>query len=44
MEEGQVPIEELQIKLVLQKNPDEYPENSLQRKLSLEKGDNKAIQ
>ena len=40
MEEGQVPIEELQIKLVLQKNPDEYPENSLQRKLSLEKGGN----
>ena len=38
MEEGQVPIEELQIKLVLQKNPDEYPENSLQRRLSLEKG------
>jgi hypothetical protein len=33
-----VPIEELQINLVLQKNPDEYPENSLQRKLSLEKG------
>ena len=40
MEEGQVPIEELRIKLVLQKNPDEYPENSLQRKLSLEKGRN----
>ena len=40
MEEGQVPIEELQIKLVLQKNPEEYPENSLQRKLSLEKGEN----
>ena len=40
MEEGQVPIEELQIKLVLQKNPDEYPENSLQRRLSLEKGGN----
>ena len=39
MEEGQVPIEELQIKLVLQKNPDEYPENSLQRRLSLEKED-----
>ena len=38
MEESQVPIEELQIKLVLQKNPSEYPENSLQRKLSLEKG------
>ena len=38
MEEGQVPLDELQIKLVLQKNPDEYPENSLQRKLSLEKG------
>ena len=37
MEEGQIPIEELQIKLVLQKNPAEYPENSLQRKLSLEK-------
>ena len=32
MEEGQVPLDELQIKLVLQKNPDEYPENSLQRK------------
>lgn len=40
MEEGQVPLEQLQIKLVLQKNPDEYPENSLQRRLSLEKGDN----
>ena len=40
MEEGQIPIEELQIKLVLQKNPDEYPENSIQRKLSLEKGGN----
>ena len=40
MEEGQVPIEELQIKLVLQKNPEEYPENSLQRRLSLEKGGN----
>ncbi len=38
MEEGQIPIEELQIKLVLQKNPDQYPDNSLQRKLSLEKG------
>ena len=38
MEEGQVPIEELQIKLVLQKNPEEYPENSLQRRLGLEKG------
>ena len=38
MEEGQVPIEELQIKLVLQKNPEEYPENSLQRRISLEKG------
>ena len=40
MEEGQVPLEELQIKLVLQKNPDDYPENSLQRILSLEKGGN----
>ena len=40
MEEGQVPIEELQIKLVLQKNPVEYSENSLQRRLSLEKGEN----
>jgi DNA polymerase elongation subunit (family B) len=40
MEEGQVPIEDLQIKLVLQKNPEEYAENSLQRRLSLEKGDN----
>ena len=40
MEEGQVPLEELQIKLLLQKNPDEYPENSLQRRLSLEKGGN----
>jgi DNA polymerase elongation subunit (family B) len=38
MEEGQVPLEELQIKLVLQKNPHEYQENSLQRRLSLEKG------
>jgi DNA polymerase elongation subunit (family B) len=38
MEVGQVPIEELQIKLVLQKNPNEYPENSLQRRLSLKKG------
>ena len=38
MEEGQVPREDLQIKLVLQKNPDEYTENSLQRRLSLEKG------
>ena len=38
MEEGQIPIEELQIKLVLQKNPVEYSENSLQRRLSLEKG------
>lgn len=38
MEEGQVPLEELQIKLVLQKNPDEYSENLLQRRLSLEKG------
>ena len=38
MEQGQVPIEDLQIKVVLQKNPNEYPENSLQRKLSLEKG------
>ena len=37
MEEGQVPPEDLQIKLVLKKNPDEYQENSLQRKLSLEK-------
>ena len=40
MEEGQVPIEELQNKLVLQKNPVEYSENSLQRRLSLEKGGN----
>ena len=40
MEEGQVPLEELQIKLVLQKNPNEYPENSLQRKLSVEKRGN----
>ena len=40
MEEGQIPLEELQIKLILQKNPDEYPENSLQRRLSLEKGEN----
>jgi DNA polymerase elongation subunit (family B) len=40
MEEGQVPIEELQIKVVLQKNPLEYRENSLPRKLSLEKGGN----
>jgi hypothetical protein len=40
MEEGQIPIEELQIKLVLHKNPAEYPENSLQRKLSLENGVN----
>ncbi len=40
MEEGQVPVEDLQIKLVLQKNPEEYPENSLQRRLSLEKGEN----
>ena len=40
MEERQVPLEELQIKLVLQKNPEEYPENSLQRRLSLEKGGN----
>jgi DNA polymerase elongation subunit (family B) len=39
MEEGQVPTEDLQIKLVLQKNPDEYPENCLQRRLSLEKGE-----
>jgi DNA polymerase elongation subunit (family B) len=39
MEEGQIPIEEIQIKLVLQKSPEEYPENSLQRRLSLEKGD-----
>ena len=38
MEEGQVSLEELQIKLVLQKNPAEYPENSIQRRLSLEKG------
>ncbi|MGZ5470531.1 MAG: hypothetical protein ACXWEW_08850 [Nitrososphaeraceae archaeon] len=36
----QEPIEELQIKLVLLKNPEEYPENSLQRKLSLEKVSN----
>ena len=40
MEVGQVPIEELQIKLVLLKNPEEYPENSLQRKLSVEKVSN----
>ena len=39
MEEGQVPIEELQIKLGLQKNPDVCSENSLQRRLSLEKGE-----
>ena len=43
MEEGQVPLEELQIKLVLQKNPNEYPENSLQRRLSLEKGEGDSI-
>ena len=43
MEEGQVPIEELQIKLVLQKNPEEYPENSLQRRISLEKGEGDSI-
>ena len=40
MEEGQIPLEELQIKVVLQKNPDDYSENSLQRRLSLEKGEN----
>ena len=40
MEEGQIPIEELQIKLVLQKNPNKYPGNSLPRRLSLEKGGN----
>ena len=40
MEEGQIPIADLQIKLVLQKNPDEYASNSLQRRLSLEKGEN----
>ena len=39
MEEGQVPIEDLQIKLVLHKNPEEYLENSLQRRLGLEKGE-----
>ena len=39
MEEGQITLEDLQIKLVLQKNPNEYSENSLQRKLSLEKGE-----
>jgi DNA polymerase elongation subunit (family B) len=38
MEDGQVSNEELHIKVVLQKNPDEYSENSLQRRLSLEKG------
>ena len=42
MEEGQVPIEELQIKLVLQKNPDEYPENSLQRRVKFRKRRNTA--
>jgi hypothetical protein len=31
MESGQVPLEELEIKLTLTKNPDEYPENRLQR-------------
>ena len=40
MEEGQISIEDLQIKLVLQKNPKEYSANSLQRRLSLEKGEN----
>ena len=40
MEEGQTPLEDLQIKLVLQKNPEEYAANSLQRRLSLEKGEN----
>ena len=39
MEDGRVPIEELQIKLVLQKNPNEYLDNSLQRRISLEKGE-----
>ena len=37
MEEGQVPIDELQIKLVLLKNPEEYPENSLQRRIGSDK-------
>lgn len=38
MEQGKVPCEDLQIKLVLQKNTDECLENSLQRRLSLENG------
>ena len=37
MEEGQIPIDELQIKLVLLKNPEEYPENSLQRRIGSDK-------
>ncbi|HEX9319022.1 MAG TPA: DNA polymerase domain-containing protein [Nitrososphaeraceae archaeon] len=31
MESGLVPLEELQVKLTLARNPDEYPKNSLQR-------------
>jgi hypothetical protein len=31
MESGQVPIEDIEIKLTLAKNPDQYPENRLQR-------------
>ena len=43
MEEGQVPILDLQIKLVLQKNPEEYSENSLQRRISSDKKEGDSI-
>ena len=36
MESVQVPVEELGINLTLVKNPSEYPENSLQRRLGNE--------
>ncbi len=38
MEEGSVSLDELSIKLVLKKNPQEYKPNSLQRKVGLESG------
>jgi DNA polymerase elongation subunit (family B) len=43
MEEGQVPVEDLQIRLVLQKNPEEYSENSLQRRISSDKKEGDSI-
>lgn len=36
MESGQVPLEELLIKGILQKDPNQYPKNSLQRLVGIE--------